>query len=386
MSELGLGTWRRSNGACAWVQASFASRSGAASLGRGALARPGGAEPLHRTADRQVAARVLSRPLPDISPPGGAVSLWNLLGKYAATFASWGVAFERLSAELKPWVVSYGDEAMSIEHRSALLANNEGFLSEATRLCDVLELTAAGKHRARLDRALRSTGNLTWRSVSDLFDRLRQQIEDDLGDRLFFYVRPEDARAYENAPPPWDRIVKAFPSTRQDITCTWRCLALGQPTASAYHALRVAERGLQHLAVATKTKLSKTADTQNWARLIQAIEAKANAISPRTGASRERKQFLVDVLSTFDIIKDAWRDYAMHARTMYDDADARIILIAVGKAMSKVAEHYHEEGAEIATPEDFEAWLDQTISALYPESTMLALPVETADTSGASVG
>lgn len=74
------------------------------------------------------------------------------------------------------------------------------------------------------------------------------------------------------------------------------------------------------------------------------------------------------------LIKDAWRDHVMHARTDYDESTARIILIAVGAAMSKLAERYPEEGTEpVPAPTGLTGALTRAIQAAS-ESLDTAVP------------
>jgi hypothetical protein len=315
------------------------------------LERIGGDALPPRTADRQ-AQDSLFCPSPAISPLGGGlVTLWDLLVNYAERFFYWGQEFAKADARFDEWVATEGDAPFSEERMEYVRDFNRAFLQESQWFCAALELKNAEKHRLRLVAAL-ATGAppLTWRRFRELFDRLREAIGDDLGDRVFYYVKPEDAEVYNFPPPPWDSVVIAFPSTFDDILSAWRCLALGQPTASAFHALRVAERGLQQLAKITRTKLAKIADTENWFRLIEAIEIKVIAMPDLTKAKRDLKVFLLDTISTLTVIKEVWRDHAMHARTTYDDPEARIILIAVGRTMGKLSLRFYEEGGMKALP------------------------------------
>jgi len=372
-------TGRRSNGAYVFECVSSAAHSASEVC---VQAKPlGAAELPPRTAEPQAEA-VLFCPSPAILPPGGGlVTLWDLLHNYAAYFFWWGRGFERADATFKARAAEFGDAPLTDEHLASLFAYNATFLEQAKTFCATLELNSAAKHVNRIEQALLGlAGPVTWAEVHQHFERLRIQMEDDLADRVFYYVKPDDARAYATPPPPWDAITKAFPSTEFDVTRAWQCLALGQPTASAFHALRVAEKGLQQLA--REVRIRKRAESENWHRLIEAIEAKANGISTRTKPRRELRQFLVDTLSTFDLIKDAWRDSVMHARGEYDDPTARIILLAVGKAMAKIAERYHEEGAVSAVP----LTLTQVVEQAKLEATAFTLPPpsESADTSSAS--
>lgn len=158
------------------------------------------------------------------------------------------------------------------------------------------------------------------------------EIQDDLGEQAFYYIKPEDAKAVTNPPEPWNRITQAFPSTTDDADCAWQCIALGQPTAAVFHALRVVEKGLQQLNIALKTKISKVADSQGWARLIESLESAARKLGGKhpTKTIAKKRQKLLDALGSVSVIKDAWRDYVMHATVAYDADAARIILIAGG--------------------------------------------------------
>lgn len=77
-------------------------------------------------------------------------------------------------------------------------------------LCNILDLKATERYRKRLEDAFQeSNADKVKRSdIQQLFDRLRLQMEDDLRDTPFFYVRPSDAANFLKPTEPRDHDVE----------------------------------------------------------------------------------------------------------------------------------------------------------------------------------
>ena len=83
--------------------------------------------------------------------------------------------------------------------------------------------------------------------------------------RQFIYRYPNDKLAQLHGwQTRWEPALSSFPSSEADVEASIDCWALGHPTASVFHAMRVLEHGLRALAA----ELGKTFGVQNWQNII----------------------------------------------------------------------------------------------------------------------
>ena len=106
-----------------------------------------------------------------------------------------------------------------------------------------------------------------------------------------------------------------------------QCIALEMWTASVFHAMRAVQHALHTLADRLGVSFSKDLDVLNWNEILQGIEKKLRemATTPKTAARDAEIQFGSAASSHFFGIKEAWRNFVMHGRSTYDEAQARAI-------------------------------------------------------------
>ena len=107
--------------------------------------------------------------------------------------------------------------------------------------------------------------------------------------------------------------------------------------------MRVLEIGLTALGNVFNVSLAHT----NWAPALEEIESKIknmrkdpvwNALSD----CKEQQEFYSQAASHFGVLKDAWRNYTMHARGKYTEDEAELIFRNAKSFMQKLAERLHE--------------------------------------------
>lgn len=151
---------------------------------------------------------------------------------------------------------------------------------------------------------------------------------------LFFMMTANDRRLYED-PIGWfedgKMVLKRFVRAKADIISAGQCCALGQWTATVFHAMRVAEHGLKRMARNTKIRIPDI-DSKEWATLIGKLEdhiAEMRKRPQRTSRLARRIERYSEAAVQFRHFKDAWRKHVAHARKDYIESEARTVLNGV---------------------------------------------------------
>jgi hypothetical protein len=127
--------------------------------------------------------------------------------------------------------------------------------------------------------------------------------------KVFLYIAQERLRFWPTLQEPYlfgQQVANNFPSATFDISNSGVCLALGVPTASVFHLMRVLEIGLTALGKPFGVSLAHT----NWGPAIEEIESKIRDMhkDPAWKALPDCKQlqeFYAQAASHFGISKDA---------------------------------------------------------------------------------
>ncbi len=175
--------------------------------------------------------------------------------------------------------------------------------------------------------------------VNILFRELQDDIMAELVRARFFMIDPSDKELYEQKEPPFglkvsDRLGDANP----DIAATARCLALEEWTASVFHSMRL-EIGLSSIEAQLKLPLFPK---EQWHRRIKAIEdeiKRLRNLPPQQRPMDEEMTFYSEAATNFRYFKDAWRNHVSHARTTYDEPEARTVWNHVRLFMQSLAAH-----------------------------------------------
>jgi hypothetical protein len=168
----------------------------------------------------------------------------------------------------------------------------------------------------------------------------------ELSGKVFLYVPAEQAKYFPRKNDFHlfgESVAEAFPSATSDITEAGQCLALSRASASVFHLMRVLEIGLG--ALGKKFDVSTT--NTNWAPAIAQIELAVREMhkDPKWKElpdCKEQQTFYAQAASHFGILKDAWRNYAMHARGAYTEEQAVRIFESVKSFMQTLAERIKE--------------------------------------------
>ncbi len=162
----------------------------------------------------------------------------------------------------------------------------------------------------------------------------------------FFYVPPERAKFFPRADDQHifgEAVARAFPSAIYDLSEAGTCLALARGSACVFHLMRILEVGLIALGKRFGVSLERT----NWAPAIDQLESKIREMhkDPMWKSlpdCKEQQEFFAQAASHFGVLKDAWRNYTMHARGGYTPEQAERVFENVKGFMQKLATRLRE--------------------------------------------
>jgi hypothetical protein len=182
--------------------------------------------------------------------------------------------------------------------------------------------------------------------VLDHVGTIEDLAEKELRRRVFFYVPPERYKSLPETDNPHlftDAVSNAFPGAVYDVSEAGMCLGLARPSACVFHLMRVLEVGLAALGRVFGISLAHT----NWALAIEQLERKIREMHKDPDWKslpdcKTQQEFYAQAASHFGILKDAWRNYTMHARGTYTEEQAERIFENTRDFMQKLAGRLHE--------------------------------------------
>jgi hypothetical protein len=223
--------------------------------------------------------------------------------------------------------------------RAGLSLTNEVYgelgatLGEIDKQVAILDLPMSKKHFDRLKWAIYNDKNsftleVMQRNVSELITR----IVDELSERLFLNVPPQQASLYLQSEPPFGKEVTArFPQMTEDISEAAKCLSLNRPTAAVFHLMRIMESAVQSFG----TELGVTlASEQNWQVILDQINAAVRKMDPKKDPLAA---VYAEAASHLYNVKVAWRNQVMHPKQTYTFEEAKAIFGGVSIFMGDLS-------------------------------------------------
>ena len=172
-------------------------------------------------------------------------------------------------------------------------------------------------------------------------EELRVRVAEELEGKAIYYLS-DYVDLLSETPLFGDQVNEAFPSARYDISEAGHCLALRRPTACVLHLMRTLESGLSSLSTALGISLTR----KSWDTILNQLEKEIRLRSTETSDPKwknEDEQFFAQSAIHFRMIKDAWRNHAMHGRDKYTDEEAEGIYDSVSSFMRHLSERLSEE-------------------------------------------
>ena len=178
--------------------------------------------------------------------------------------------------------------------------------------------------------------------VKKYCEELRERVAHELQGKVIYYIS-DHVDLLSDSPLFGDEVDEAFPSARYDISEAGCCLALRRPTACVLHLMRALEPGLASLSAALGVNMPR----KSWEVILNTLQKEIGARSsnpPDEKWKEEDEPFFSGAASHFRIIKNAWRNHAMHGKDKYTEQEAEDIYGSVRSFMQHLSEHLSEEG------------------------------------------
>lgn len=215
----------------------------------------------------------------------------------------------------------------------------ESYLQDAKLSAERLGLDAVTPQAERMLNALKE-GNYRIDTVARDLQDMRLRILDQLDSRLFYFVAPALSRYYTEPCQFGPEVDAAFPSASPEISEAGKCFALGRYSASVFHLMRCLEVGIQCMAA----PFSVDASNKNWQNVLDEIAKAVRAMNYASHGPNWKldEQFYSEAIAHFLILKNAWRNYAMHLHERYDEERALMIFDNVRTFMRQLAKRLKE--------------------------------------------
>jgi hypothetical protein len=167
-------------------------------------------------------------------------------------------------------------------------------------------------------------------------DHLNHSFSSGLRKRIFFRIKNKNGPYFQKDDLLGTKVNTAFPSCATESQDAGNCYALEQYEATAFHSMRILERGLGSLAKKFGVDFSHT----NWHNAIEEIEKKIRQMNPSFGTDwKEQQKFCSQAATHFMFLKEGWRNHVMHVRDVpYDEGRALSVFGHVREFMQALAE------------------------------------------------
>lgn len=157
---------------------------------------------------------------------------------------------------------------------------------------------------------------------------LNNAVKAEIKTNLFLFIPPHRAKYHQYHDFYKEPKVDNFPESSKDLIRAGNCFALGEYTASVFHSMCAAERGMRAWAIQLDITFSHPLNLADWKIVVEQIESKIKAMQNLSKSAQKD-----DVLSFcsaagvhFRYLKDAYRIHVMHARETYDEGQALSIM------------------------------------------------------------
>jgi hypothetical protein len=272
--------------------------------------------------------------------PGGLWSLWDMLELNASAFYQVVTVLRHAQGQIR----SDRENAASNYHKQKHLTDGAiksftACLYQLNESLDILDLKMTKILSLDLIRmALDTKKPLKYDTVFALVEDLDRRLKDELTLRKLFVIDEKRAAFYQPSTPHFGQDVSdKFPSATYDIEEAGKCLGVRRSTACVTHLMRAIEPGLNSLA----TALNVNFDRVNWNTILDQVENAIVAIGTGPGPHppnwRADKQYYSEAAVHLRLIKDAWRNHAMHLRDRYDEERAEAVFLNVRSVMKHLA-------------------------------------------------
>jgi len=167
------------------------------------------------------------------------------------------------------------------------------------------------------------------------------RLRDELDETHLFVVSRDNAKYLDDSKPLFgDEVSSKFPSASYDIEEAGKCLGLKRSTACVSHLMRALEIALSAMA----KPFNVSTDHKNWHNVIDEIEKGIKGMNSSLGPTwKDDQEFHAGAASHFRMLKDGWRNHAMHARFKYTEEEAEEIYRSTRAFIRHLSQRLSEE-------------------------------------------
>jgi hypothetical protein len=187
--------------------------------------------------------------------------------------------------------------------------------------------------------------DLKWGQLGHTLDFFTKVLVHELGEVKILIIETDKQRYFESRTPLFGkRFQESFISGAFELDEAAKCLALGRPTASVFHLMRMMEIGVRAVARCLGIPDPLPAD-RSWGPVLKKVREGIDAKWPTVAARSSGDGELFDALyASLDAVKNPWRNPTMHPANKYTDDEAEHIFVAVRGFMMKLASRCDENG------------------------------------------
>jgi hypothetical protein len=191
-----------------------------------------------------------------------------------------------------------------------------------------------------------NAGAITHEELRLQLRELRGDIDRDLLSRRFLAIAPGKTEMCDQLVATWKPIWDVFPEVEQDARDAVDSCLFGLYTATVFHAMRIAERGLRRIAKRLRVKLTHKGKTSpleygDWNDLVTGMHNKileARAKLPKGPKREARLRFYSEVADHGLFMKEIFRNEVSHSRKGYKEPEALGVLQRVHDFMQFITE------------------------------------------------
>jgi|SRR5579862_7197 len=264
----------------------------------------------------------------------GIWSLEEVLTLYASAYITLGSILRHLSINL--WHMPDA-ELINDQHREEI----KKYLPRVAENCKQLELFVSTLTIGHWKTIFDSPTELTYIESRCALEEIERTINNEVKNIKFIYAprerHTECDKMLKEIRLLWE---KPWSVSLENLDRARFCYLVDEFTASVFHSMRAAEKIL----VTTAKSLGMEPARDQWQKMIEGIESAVKDLDklPK-GVERENKQTLYsEIAMQLRYIKNAWRNHVMHARSVYNEKDARDIWWHVKRMLESAASDLEE--------------------------------------------
>jgi hypothetical protein len=274
--------------------------------------------------------------------PGKLWSLWDMLELNAADFyeAVTRIQHARTSFEERP----KSDEPISDELVLSIMRARLDSLEKSLKVLNArVTSMAVAELRKSLDTFIEPTYADVAMGFKDVGDTLRRELT--LAKVLVLEPKAQEFYAPQESLLGIDFELSFLQQGSYELDEAAKCFALGRPTASVFHCMRLLEVGIRAMARSLGISDPIHPAERNWAVILKTIK---DGIEAKWSTTQSRSTgdgvIFESLYASLDAIKNPWRNAAMHVEGKYTDAEAEHILFVVKGFMKKLSDRMDEDG------------------------------------------